>query len=126
MGTKGESLREAYYTPADSLEELQQELNAFIESENLTGRLSTELGPKGLLVTILDGILFDSGSAELRNDAHEIIVSISDMLASNPPRKIQISGHTDDQPIYSSSFQSNWDLSTVRALNVMNIFFRKR
>ncbi|WP_078553053.1 flagellar motor protein MotB [Bacillus alkalicellulosilyticus] len=104
------------------LEVLKEELDRYIDDENLSERLSTEITREGLLVTINDQILFDSGDANMKKEARKMVVKLADILASDPPKRIQISGHTDNRPIYNSQFRSNWELSSVRALNVMNIF----
>lgn len=108
--------------PSEDLWELQRELNRYIEEQNLGDRLSTEIGIGGLLVTIDDNILFDSGSDQLMSSAQNLIHEISAMLATDPPRYIQISGHTDNRPINTPQFQSNWTLSIARAENVLNDF----
>ena len=115
-------LSEAAETEKTELEELQSRLNGYIEEKALADRLQTELGASGLLITINDGILFDSGSAELRQNSHELMDQLSAMLASDPPRYIQISGHSDDVPMGGANFESNWDLSGARAYNVMKLF----
>ena len=112
--------------PSEDLWELQKELNRYIEEQGLSDRLTTEIGTDGLLITINDNILFDSGSDELKTDAQEIVYEISDMLATDPPRYIQISGHTDDRPINTPQFQSNWTLSISRAENVLGYFLENK
>lgn len=115
-------LSEMAQVEMNELEQLQSRLNGYIEEMQLADRLQTELGASGLLVTINDGILFDSGSATLKKESHQLMEQLSNMLASDPPRFIQISGHTDDVPIHSVQFESNWELSSSRAFNVMNLF----
>ena len=73
---------------------------------------------QGLLIRIRDSALFDSGSADLRSDAQKISAKIADLLGS-VEQSILISGHTDNVPINTARFPSNWDLSSQRALNVM-------
>lgn len=117
-----ELLSEAAKVEKSELEQLQSQLNGYIEEKALADRLQTELGASGLLITINDGILFDSGSAELRQNSHELMEQLSAMLASDPPRYIQVSGHTDNVPMAGATFESNWDLSGARAYNVMKLF----
>ncbi|MFK3936404.1 flagellar motor protein MotB [Alkalihalobacillus sp. NPDC078783] len=108
--------------PSEDLWELQRELNRYIEEQGLSDRLTTEIGMDGLLITINDNILFDSGSDSLKDEGRDMVFEISDMLATDPPRYIQISGHTDDNPISTPQFQSNWSLSIARAENVLGFF----
>ncbi|WP_059105651.1 OmpA family protein [Shouchella shacheensis] len=107
------------------LRELQHQLDGYIEERQLADRLQTELGASGLLVTINDGILFSPGSAALKPNAEDLILELSDMLSTNPPRHMQISGHTDDVPIAGAPFDSNWELSIERAWSVLEIFLSK-
>ncbi|MBU8908831.1 flagellar motor protein MotB [Desertibacillus haloalkaliphilus] len=101
------------------LENLQTEIDEYIAVNDLEEHLDTHLDQEGLMVTILDHALFDSGSAEVKAEAKELSEQISDMLISEPARRIRISGHTDSLPISNQQFRSNWDLSAMRALNFM-------
>ncbi|UOE93593.1 OmpA family protein [Alkalihalobacillus sp. LMS39] len=106
----------------DDLELLKERLDSYINEENLNEQLTTEITPDGLMIIIHDEIMFAPGVAVLKPTAKKVVVSLADILAQDPPLHIRISGHTDNVPIHNDSFQSNWDLSAVRALNVMNIF----
>ena len=103
------------------LEELKVEIDKYIEENNLGSELQTNLSSNGLLLTILDNALFYSGSAEVRPEARRLAESISELLVSDPPRKIVVAGHTDNVPISNEEYRSNWDLSSDRALNFMKI-----
>ncbi|WP_026695042.1 flagellar motor protein MotB [Peribacillus kribbensis] len=103
------------------LSQIQQKVNAYIQEKNLTGRLATKLTDEGLLVTISDKVLFNSGTADIRPEDQKLASEISGLLVMNPPRSVVISGHTDNMPISTSQFDSNWDLSVMRAVNFMKI-----
>ena len=68
--------------------------------------------------SIREKALFPSGSAELGGQAQNIGPVVAGLLASIPERVV-ISGHTDNVPIHSAQFPSNWELSSQRALNFM-------
>ncbi|QST02878.1 flagellar motor protein MotB (plasmid) [Pontibacillus sp. ALD_SL1] len=116
---------------ADNADQMQEELNAlkavqerlddFIEEKGLEFSLDTDLTKKGLMITILDEALFESGSAVVKPNARELAEDISELLVSDPPREIQVSGHTDNRPISTFQYRSNWDLSAMRAINFMRI-----
>jgi chemotaxis protein MotB len=76
------------------------------------------------MITLQDAILFHSGIAEINSRAYPtldgIIANIKDM--SHP---IRIEGHTDDDPIHTGRYPSNWELSTARAVNVLKYFVDK-
>jgi chemotaxis protein MotB len=105
----------------EALEELQKKINAYIQSNKLTSSLQTQLTENGLLITILDNALFDSGSAVVKPGSREIGKKLSELLVTNPPRNIVIAGHTDNVPISTPSIQSNWELSAFRGINFMRV-----
>lgn len=78
----------------------------------------------GSIIRIKDKILFDSGSALIKEDSVETLNRIADFLLKieNP---VIIEGHTDSMPIKSSLFQSNWELSTARAINIIKFFIQQ-
>ncbi|SDK01681.1 flagellar motor protein MotB [Sediminibacillus albus] len=101
---------------------IQQKINGYIEENSLNDVLDTKLTEEGLLISILNDVSFASGSAEVRGEGIEIVEEVSNFLYTNPPHQIVVSGHTDNQPITSSSeFTSNWELSVMRAVNFMRL-----
>ncbi|WP_186575908.1 flagellar motor protein MotB [Aquibacillus kalidii] len=105
----------------NQLEQLQQEINNYIDENNLSAVLGTRLTDEGLMVAILNDVFFDSGSAVVKGDGKEIAKEMSDILYTEPPHQIIVSGHTDNQPIQNSQYKSNWDLSVMRAVNFMRL-----
>ncbi|MGN1400351.1 MAG: flagellar motor protein MotB [Bacillus sp. (in: firmicutes)] len=103
------------------LSELQKRVNGYIDKKGLEDKLDTSLSNEGLLVTIRDNVLFESGSAMVRPPDRSIAKEISDLIVMDPPRSITISGYTDNVPISNSDFASNWDLSVMRAVNFMKV-----
>lgn len=105
----------------EALEDLQTKINTYIEKSNLTDKLDTSLTDEGLLLSIRDNVLFNSGSADILGQDLKTATEIAGLLILNPPRNIIISGHTDNVPIGSSRYESNWELSVMRAVNFMKI-----
>lgn len=106
------------------LQALQQKVNAYIEEKKLTDKLNTKLTDEGLLLTIRDNVLFESGRAEVRASDLTIANEIADLLIMEPPRNIIISGHTDNVPISTARYESNWELSVMRAVEFMKIILK--
>lgn len=104
-----------------NLQKIQKKINTYIKDNNLETKLQTTLTDEGLMITILNDIFFDSGSAEIRTKDVQLAREISELLVMNPPRNIIVSGHTDNVPINNSDFDSNWHLSVMRAVNFMKI-----
>ncbi|XXM70679.1 flagellar motor protein MotB [Lysinibacillus sphaericus] len=118
---KSEIERQAFLKDQEELKELQEKINEYIKTNNLEVQFITKLTDEGLLLTIRDNVLFDSGSAVVHNTDLDVARELSGLLVMNPPRNIIISGHTDNVPIRNAEFDSNWELSVMRAVNFMKI-----
>ncbi|GEK60249.1 flagellar motor protein MotB [Marinococcus halophilus] len=105
----------------NELAELQERVEGFIDERGLEGQFTTRLSDDGLLLSIKDNILFEVGEAEIRDEALQTAEDMSELLVLNPPRNIIISGHTDDTPIANADFNTNWELSVMRAVHFMEI-----
>ncbi|WP_026677086.1 flagellar motor protein MotB [Fictibacillus gelatini] len=105
----------------ESLQRLQEKLDHFISDNHLNKSLQTELTENGLLITILNNALFDSGSATVKPGSVKLAKKLSKLLVTHPARNIVIAGHTDNVPIKTSQYPSNWELSAMRAVNFMRI-----
>ncbi len=112
---------EKYKQEMHRLEELKKQIDEFIVNRDLTGKFKTLLDDEGLMLIILDSALFASGSAEIVGEYRNIALGVSDLLVTDIPRKINISGHTDNRPINTREFESNWELSTARATNFLQV-----
>lgn len=108
----------AYIQENQNLQDLKQELDAYIQQNSLEDQLSTQLEEEGLMIRIKERALFPSGSAELVAESQRIGPVVAGLLAAVPER-VLISGHTDTDPISTSQFPSNWELSSVRAMTFM-------
>ncbi len=107
------------------LHELQTQMKALIEKHNLRNKVDVKLTQDGLELNFQDKILFDSGQAELKEEAFPILSAIANILRTSSvrTRKIQVAGHTDTVPINKDSiYPSNWELSTARASRVIRYF----
>ena len=103
------------------LEDFQTNIEAYIDEKGLSPRLQTEMTVKGLMITIKEGVLFESGSADIIGGSQTIADEISNLLVSDPPRMIFIEGHTDNIPAGTKEYPTNWELSSARAINFMKI-----
>ena len=108
----------AYFAENSQLEEIQKKMQEYIEENHLEDQLSTEMAEEGLMIRIKERALFPSGSAQLVGQAQSIVPVVAGMLASLPERVV-ISGHTDNVPINTAQYPSNWELSASRAMNLM-------
>jgi len=83
--------------------------------------LETEITERGLVVHILESTLFDQGSAEIKPQAMEVLDLIAEQLQDRP-NHIRVEGHTDDTPINTVVYPSNWELSSARATAVVRYY----
>jgi chemotaxis protein MotB len=84
------------------------------------GKLQVEIRENRMIVRLGDSILFDPGKTELKPEGKEALVQVTAVLKDLPNRNYQVAGHTDNIPIKSKRFRSNWDLSTARAVEVVD------
>ncbi|UOY94224.1 flagellar motor protein MotB [Ectobacillus sp. JY-23] len=105
----------------EELKQLQEKIDAYITANKLSLSLKTTLTERGLMITIMDNALFDSGKAFVKLESVATAKEISQLLVAASPREVMVSGHTDNVPITNAEFKSNWDLSTGRAVNFMQV-----
>lgn len=84
------------------------------------GKVQVMQNNRGVRIDIHDNLLFNSGSAQLNNNAYDILSEIALSLRENQ-HAIQVEGHTDTTPIHTPLFFSNWELSSVRASSIVRM-----
>ena len=84
------------------------------------GKLQVEIRENRMIVRLGDKILFDPGKTDLKPEGKEALTQVTTVLKELQNRNFQIAGHTDNAPMKSAKFRSNWDLSTARAVEVLN------
>lgn len=104
--------------PAGQLRTL---LETDLAPELSAGYLQLVDDPRGLVIEIPEAGAFEVGRAELVPDAERMLARIAAVVAGLP-NAVRVEGHTDDRPIRTARFASNWDLSTARATKVVEYF----
>ena len=99
---------------------LRRQLEAAMGKELNDHEIVLKVTPEGFVISLKEMGFFDSGKAELMPGAAEKIERIAKVLA-RPGLDIRVEGHSDNQPIHNSQFRSNWDLSTARAMTVLEL-----
>lgn len=89
-----------------------------------TGQLSVKIVDGRMVVGLPSDVLFGSGSAKLSKDGEETIMQVTKLLNEIQGREYQVEGHTDNVPIRTAQFPSNWELSAARGLNVVHTMIR--
>jgi chemotaxis protein MotB len=109
----------------EDLEKVKKQVDELVKDKNLQKKLETEVARRGLVIRILtDDVLFDSGQAELKSAGAPLLDHIATLLKQEIRHPIVVEGYTDKQPIASSKFPTNWELSTSRAAAVVRLFIR--
>jgi len=101
------------------MEAIKEKIDQYIKANNLTAQLETRITDEMLIISIRDYALFDSGSAVIKPEAQKLAYIIAEILAEYPNYNVEVAGHTDNLPINTSQFPTNWDLSSQRSLNFM-------
>lgn len=96
-----------------------RDLQDIMQQESLENEVDVSMRERGVVISINTQILFASGSAELEAESLRLMGQISKALERFPNHQICVEGHTDNVPIHSSRYPSNWELSSARANNVL-------
>ncbi len=116
-------LQNEYEKLQDEMSELERakaELENRLKREIDDKQVKVEMLERGLVITFVAEVLFDSGKDKLRQEALETLTKVSRVLNTTvKDLKVGIEGHTDNEPIRFSGWKSNWELSAHRALSVL-------
>lgn len=105
----------------DSLESLQQSLEVLFEQEDVDTSIYSHIDERGLVISLDNTILFESGSAQLKPENEDTLLKIAETI-NTMDNYIRIEGHTDNRPIHTAVYPSNWELSAARAASVVKLF----
>ena len=103
----------------DKMVEIKKMVEKEIGKEGYSDKVKVDINSDGLEISIQDTVLFNTGEAEVLKDLSPLLLEISKML-HDLDNEIKVVGYTDNVPIKNEKFRSNWDLSAMRAINVMN------
>jgi chemotaxis protein MotB len=119
---------EDVFAPArvkSDLDQLHRELAQTLSNQVATHTVSIHMGRDGLVISLREAGFFASGSATPRP---ETMLTLRQIAASigRTPYDLRVEGHTDNVPIHTSEFDSNWELSTARATRIARLFLDTR
>ncbi len=103
------------------LEKLQDRLSGMLSNQIAEHVVSMRIGRDGLVISLREAGFYDSGSAEVHPSSLPILNKIATTLVTTP-YDIRIEGHTDNVPIHTEQFDTNWELSTTRATRLTRFF----
>jgi len=105
--------------------EMYNEVVAFLEANEMTAQASVEYDQDGIYVNIQESILFGSGSAIIADSGKSTLNNLGELIQQFK-NDVVVEGYTDNVPMNNSSFGSNWELSTGRALSVLRYLSEER
>ncbi|MFH0926261.1 MAG: OmpA family protein [bacterium] len=97
------------------------EMEKFLIGTGLEDKVIITTDERGKVITISDPFLFEEGKADINPDAYPLLDQIS-LMIKNFSSPVTIEGHTDNQPIHTERYPSNWELSIARAMSVLKRF----
>lgn len=103
------------------IDEAVAAFEAIVKKRGIDDQLDIDRAAGRVVIRLRSYLLFEAGKAELGSEAREILDGVV-VLLRHTDRHIRVEGHTDDVPIHSQRFPSNWELSTERALSVIDHF----
>lgn len=116
LAAEQESLKAAQQAAATKYDEVVKQLSTEVQSGNLQITQYKNM----LTVDVAEKLFFDSGSATLKKSGQDVLHKVADAISGYPDKIIRVVGHTDSVALSKSSrFASNWDLSVMRATNVV-------
>jgi len=105
----------------DELNRAKSLLEERLGGEIQDRQVKLQMMEKGLVITVVGDLVFDSGKAKIRPEAHDVLNKVARVLKENMADfYVGVEGHTDNVPITRSSWKSNWELSNARALAVLH------
>jgi len=106
---------------AKEIEEIASEVEEFVYKNKLAGQVQVSSDERGAVITVSDIVLFSPGTARMNKKGVQVIQEVFELL-NQFNYKVKIEGHTDDTPIRTDRFPSNWELSASRAAEVARMF----
>lgn len=94
--------------------QIKSSVEAYLVKQGAQSKVTLEITRRGLIVSLKEAGFFNSGQASIKPEAYELINTIAEVMTqyNNP---LRLEGHTDNVPISTAQFPSNWELSTARA-----------
>jgi chemotaxis protein MotB len=109
----------------DDLDNLRRDLEQRLSNQVAQHTVSIQMGRDGLVISLREAGFFDSGSATPRAETMGTLREIASSL-SRTPYDLRVEGHTDNVPIHTASFDSNWELSSARATRIARLLLDLR
>jgi chemotaxis protein MotB len=108
------------------LAEIKKDLDSLLVTERAANKVSIDLGKDGITMEFASELLYNAGSADVSKEADAMIEKVAQAVKQVDyyPFKLEVEGHTDNVPISTARFPSNWELSSSRATNIVKMLIQ--
>ena len=121
-GTATPAPKPEYQAMQERFEQMADQLQSYFEDSNLSDNIGLEVAEQSVIMSFADAMMFDSGQAVLKRAAQDALTVAAELLVEFPESGIRIEGHTDDRPIHTLAYPTNYHLSFARAYSVQEFF----
>jgi chemotaxis protein MotB len=101
------------------LDKVRKDMLATVTALKMNDQVKIETTEREVIVTLQENVTFNTGEAEILRGSQPVLAALAETVKKNPSFLVDIDGHTDDQPIRTIRFPSNWELSVARATSVL-------
>ncbi len=113
--------------PVTPFSDIKEALEKIVGQHGMQDNVNVDIDVKGVRVEFSNFSLYESGSAAIRPTAMPMLEEVTNVIrdTSHETHLVEVEGHTDDQPISTDRFPSNWELSSSRASNVVKYLLKQ-
>jgi chemotaxis protein MotB len=109
----------------NDLETIQKDMKAAVTELSLDDQIKIRVVNQEIVITMKENVSFRTGDSDILRGSEPILDAIAEIVVRYPAFQVEIDGHTDDQPINTRRFPSNWELSVARATSVLKYLIGK-
>lgn len=109
----------------DPVDKIVEQIKAQVKAKKLTGVVQVSKESRGIIIRFSDRVLFAPGSATITANGRSVLAALSPVLRAQQ-YPLMVEGHTDNKPIKTAQFPSNWELSTYRSTSVLHYLNAQR
>jgi OmpA family. len=126
--SEGQDIAQRTNEPQDEFEALYEDIQRYMQQNNIAAVVELSESKMEILLRFKDNVLFESGKADIIPDGLPVLNNIATVIKTYKDQigGVRIEGHTDNVPIHTVLFPSNWELSTARAVAVLRYFVEQQ
>ena len=119
-----EDLDESTEGNEEELDELLEEVEGYLEQNELENVISANRTDQGVVLVLQERVLFETAEANVKAEGEPFLDKVA-LLLENIPNEVRVEGHTDNRPISTAVYPSNWELSGARASSVIRFILKR-